>query len=168
MPYLEQQNLYRVANVSYSYYNVKELPDSVIQTQIPTYLLSLTSRRGKLEYKGRRPFWQIGNPPSSRVLSNYRAVASDGTVGDLSIPVNFYQNDANGMLRPSLDCPDYYTSCVHTGKFYGRDPTWTYKDWKLNRPFKVVTDGLSNTFMIGEQHVFEGHAGERATVTTAT
>ena len=135
-PYLEEGNLYRVANISPSYY---VLPNDVIQTQIAIYVCPSHRALGGLSTKGdaRGP---VAHRPGA--LADYDSSAGDG------IP-NYNLTFGNGVMKKAYD-----------GTLTGSDPTWKFSNWKMNRKFKIVTDGLSKTLMIGEKHVFQGHEGE--------
>lgn len=147
MPYLEAGNLYAIANVENAYYS---LPDSTIRTHVDVYLCP--SHRGgeQLSTKGdeRAP---VKHRPGA--VANYQACAGDGAI------VPFYLNSANGVLRPTHDC-EPTNGCPLTGTMTGTSPHWVYKGWRMNRNYKIVTDGLSNTFLAGEKHVMTGHDGE--------
>ena len=136
-PYLEEGNLYKISNISPSYY---VLPNEVIQTQIAIYVCPSHRGLGGLSTSGdaRGP---IGHRPGA--LADYDSSGGDGTEP-------FYPNLGNGVMKKA------------TGyELTGTDPTWKCSNWKSNREFKIITDGLSKTLMIGEKHVFQGHDGER-------
>lgn len=150
LPYLEGGNLYSIANVERSYY---VLPDSTIQTYVPTYLCPSRRSGGEsLSTVGDERPPHVSHRPGA--LACYQANGGDGTVWP------WYVNEANGVFRPALDCPTK-TTCYHTGTLSGTEPDIRIKGWRMNRNFKVITDGLSNTFMVGEKHVLTGHEGEK-------
>ncbi len=150
-PFLEQTNLHQISNISYSYYNSTNLPDSVIQTQIPDYLCPSHRGVGGLSVSGdtRSGITRKG------ALSDYAGCMGDGTVNPI------WLDSANGVFRPALNCPSS-SNCTWTGTISGTDPTWTYSGWTHSRQFRVISDGLSKTIMIGEKHIFQGHVGEVA------
>jgi prepilin-type N-terminal cleavage/methylation domain-containing protein len=149
MPYLEQGNLYSIANVEKTYY---VLPDSTIKTHIETYLCP--SHRGgeQLSVSGDERIPYVSHRPGA--VADYQANGGNGTVWP------WFQNDSNGVFRPALDCPNA-TTCTFTGTMTGSEPDRVYKNWTMTRNFKVITDGLSNTLMAGEKHVLVGHDGEK-------
>ena len=139
MPFIEERNLYEVSNVSYAYYNVAKVPDSVIQTHVEIFLCPSHRGPGQLSKTGDG---RMSVPHRPGALADYDSCAGDGTEP-------YYPNLGNGVLKKS------------TGYVLdGTDPTWTLKNWKMNRGFKMITDGLSKTLMMGEKHVYEKFEGE--------
>ena len=139
LPYVEQQDLYRVANVSISYFDVARMPDRVIRTEVPTYRCPSHRTSGEYSTQGDA---RGSVPHRPGALADYAASGGDGTVW----PV--YLDAANGALRPTHSCPSL-ASCVHTGKFIGTDPTWSYSEWRMYRPLKIFQYGLSKTLLAG-------------------
>jgi prepilin-type N-terminal cleavage/methylation domain-containing protein/prepilin-type processing-associated H-X9-DG protein len=147
LPYLEESRLYEVANVKSPYFT---LPDSVIRSQISSYLCPSHRGTGQLSKSG-DDRGIVAHRPGA--LSDYDSCAGDGQVQP------YYLDAANGVMRPTVNCPTVST-CAYTGTLQGTDPTWTYSGWKSKRSFKIITDGLSKTLMVGEKHVWRDHEGE--------
>jgi prepilin-type N-terminal cleavage/methylation domain-containing protein len=132
LPYIENQNLFDVVNIERTIYM---MPPGVFRTQISMFYCP--SRR--LAPQMSKHEWPRGSSPAVYgPMTDYALNLGDGT-----IPGSAVVYVGNGI---SLRTPKGF-------RFVGSDPNWLCKNWKTNRSFADITDGLSNTMMIGEKHV---------------
>jgi prepilin-type N-terminal cleavage/methylation domain-containing protein/prepilin-type processing-associated H-X9-DG protein len=137
LPWIEQESLYRQWNLSlrYTYYRQ---PASVVGAQVKVYYCP--SRR---------------SPPQLSVSGDTRPPwgGSPGALGDYA---------ANGGNTTAVwDDPRYgYGVLVYADTTFG--PNDTVASWRSLTAFRDVTDGLSNTLLIGEKHVLITQMGQQA------
>ncbi len=137
LPFIEQDNLYRQWNLNLRYTYYRE-PASVVGSQVKIYYCP--SRRGPplLSVTGdARPPW--GGYPGA--LGDYAANGGNST----AIWDDPRQGD--GVL-------------LYADTTFG--PNDTVASWRSMTAFKDVTDGLSNTLLIGEKHVLINSFGQEA------
>lgn len=118
------------------------------------------TRRGGVQMRSDEAYGQAGGP-----LSDYGVVAIHREVTDNTntefqwwdhrLPCNnFFVGTQKGALRVAqVDCslPDHDPTAP--------DQPSMYRTWKPRDQFSRVTDGLSNTLIIGEKHVRQGEFG---------
>ena len=146
MPQLELGNLYEVSNIETQYYG---LPDSSIRTQVPLYFCPSHRRAPQLSKTGDT---RGSVPHRPGALTDYAMCVGDGTVYPPPM------DGCNGISRPTYTWDG--SQVERTGVFSGSEPNLAYTNWTPLRSFSDVRDGLSNTLMAGEKHVFSGHEGE--------
>jgi prepilin-type N-terminal cleavage/methylation domain-containing protein len=131
LPYMEQQNLYNQWDITDMYYNQ---PLAVRQAQVPGYYCPSRRRPGGISKQGDVP--DNGSPNSSHnpgALSDYA-----GCAGDFNYASWFDSVNANGTIR--------------TGERVTTSGTKVLQ-WKGMVRLSTITDGTSNTLLIGEKHV---------------
>jgi prepilin-type processing-associated H-X9-DG protein len=137
LPYIEQDNLYRQWNLNlrYTYYRH---PANVVGAQVKTYYCPSRRSPPELSVTGdTRPPW--GGSPGA--LGDY--VANGGnTTAVWDDPRN-----GGGVL-------------LYADTSFG--PSDTIAGWRSLTAFRDVTDGLSNTLLIGEKHVQNNQFGQEA------
>jgi prepilin-type N-terminal cleavage/methylation domain-containing protein/prepilin-type processing-associated H-X9-DG protein len=155
LPHLEQDNFYRQWNVNHWYY---VHPNSVRKTQVAVYYCP--SRRSpsptSVSIQGETPdLWPFtpapdappddmtgGSPHWYGALGDYAGCASDN-LNQSARPFN--EVTANGAIILAS-----YTGTGNPRVFSG---------FTSNTRFGNITDGLSNTFLVGEKHVPLGQFG---------
>jgi prepilin-type N-terminal cleavage/methylation domain-containing protein len=137
LPFVEQDNLYRQWNLNLRYTYYRE-PASVVGSQVKIYYCP--SRRGppRLSVSGdTRPPW--GGSPGA--LGDYAANGGNNTV------IWDDPRQGDGVL-------------LYADTTFG--PNDTVVSWRSMTAFNNVTDGLSNTLLIGEKHVRITEFGQEA------
>jgi prepilin-type N-terminal cleavage/methylation domain-containing protein len=139
LPYLDQGPFYYEWNLTQEYY---AQPAAVRQTSLALYFCPsrrnaastpLSSGRDKPESN-----WTSTDFPGA--LGDYACCEGDNANGE------FNTADATGAIILA----DYTNS--------GNGP-WTITRWASRTKFQSITDGISNTFLIGEKHVPHGAWG---------
>jgi prepilin-type N-terminal cleavage/methylation domain-containing protein len=136
LPYIEQDNLYRQWDLSLRYTYYRE-PASVVGAQVKTFYCP--SRR---------------SPPQLSVSGDSRAPwgGSPGALGD------YAANGGNSTLV--WDDPRFGPGVLlYADTTFG--PNDTIVSWRSMSGFADITDGLSNTLLIGEKHVNPGRFGQQ-------
>jgi prepilin-type N-terminal cleavage/methylation domain-containing protein len=151
LPYMEQDTFYKQWDISRWFYFH---PDSVRMTQTAMYYCP--SRRAaeadSISDQGEIPDepWSGGNPPYSPpyfgALGDYAACAGDNSAGHA-----YNTQTANGALILA----DYTHVSINGNN---RSP-YFISPWSSRTRFESITDGLSNTILIGEKHVPLGKYG---------
>ena len=141
LPYLDQLPFYSEWNISEWYYQNSA---TVRQTSLPVYFCP--SRRsadmGLLSKSGDNP-----DDPWPGAASNYPGALGDyGSCDGDNDNGQFNLADADGAIILAI-----YTHA-------GSSPE-TITHWRSQTTFTSITDGTSNTFMVGEKHVKLGEFG---------
>jgi prepilin-type N-terminal cleavage/methylation domain-containing protein len=131
LPYVEQDNLYKLWDLSKTYY---AQPTAAQITQVPVYYCP--SRRAPALSKG----WDLsGGKDFPGALGDYTASCGDRvSYGGL-----LDEDAANGALVKA-------TTTIAGG---------LVKSWRSRTNLKSLVDGTSTTFLVGERHVPRGHYG---------
>ncbi len=150
LPYLEQENFYRQWDLKHWYYDQGATPadgDAIRATQVKLYycpsrrqppLLSLSGDRPDMPWSGSRT-----NYPGA--LGDYAACEGD----DMSLD----ENGTGGNGAMVLAGHQVYS------KSGLKALPWILASWASQTRFEDITDGLSNTFFVGEKHVQRGRFG---------
>ena len=139
MPFLEQASLYEQANIKWQYYRLSK---EIIEQQVGFFYCP--SRRSPPQLSvsgdGRGPV-----PHRPGALADYAMCAGDGE------------------YQPWFNAPGRGNAIARIAKFtrVGQLPVdLVIQKWECQRTFEDVRDGLSNTLIIGEKFVPDGHYGE--------
>ncbi len=170
LPYLEQQALYDNANTNIQYYS-DSFPDEIRLQQVDIYYCP--SRRAPPQLSYQHPDDPQGDgrgskPHKDGALTDYAMCGGDGSIlpwnGDAGCALfnlttfSVCFNETNGYSRSTND---YHkptkTSGILTGDM--ENGTGHYTGWKVFRKVSHITDGLSNTLMVGEKHVHPDDLG---------
>ena len=135
LPYIDQGPLYAEWNITHSYY---QQPSAMILTPLPIYFCPRTARQASAigaptTFRKRLSPAPSCHPPATPTLGDY--ACSEGNNNNES----FNTPEANGAMILA----DY----TETG------PPFVVSKWKSNTKFSSITDGLSNTLMVGDKHV---------------
>ena len=168
LPFLEENVLYQDANVETQYYS---LPEAVRHQQVAIYYCPSRRALPRLSYKHPDdPLGDARHPAMEHhagALTDYAMCGGDGSI----FPWNgaagcaydkrtfsFCYNDSNGYSRSTND---YHRASKVTGILSGNidEGTGHYTGWELYRKVSHITDGLSNTLMVGEKHAREEDLG---------
>ena len=166
MPYLEQTVLYQDSNLNIQYYS---LPPQVREQQISIYYCPSRRAPPQLSISGDRR-GTAGDPPGAHLpgaLTDYSMCAGDGSIypifgaeiclkGKKTFSVCF--NETTGYSRTTHD---FTVPTTRSGILTGNpdDGTARYTGWKIFRKVAHITDGLSNTLMVGEKHLQPNEIG---------
>lgn len=146
LPYLEDQTAYDLWDIRLSYY----FQNSKARAAGPVSVLACPSRRSSSEMLSLDG--DHNNPGSSEphlpgMLSDYGGCAGDDSPGHSWLgKYNSPTDRANGAI-------------IDTFKS-SRDGTGRLLPWHSETRFKIITDGLSKTLMIGEKQVTIGSYGK--------
>ena len=145
LPFVEQDNFYKQWTLDQWYYLH---PPEVRTTQVNFYYCPSRRQPGPDSITrvppGDNPDapWSGMQGPFYGALGDYAACAGDG---DPAFPFN--EATARGAI--------VIANFTHSG---GPSP-WTITSWSSRTQFAKITDGLSNTFLVGEKHVAQGQFG---------
>jgi prepilin-type N-terminal cleavage/methylation domain-containing protein len=133
MPYLEQENLFKLWNMSKEYY---QQDPAVRLAPVPVYFCpTRRSPAGQVSVTGDVHQSDSTAPSTPGALGDYAACAGD-------------PNSVN----------DYYPGLNATPVEQSANGAFWYKGPRLK--FASITDGLSNTFFVGEKHVPNANFGQ--------
>jgi len=147
LPYLEQGNVYNawdIMNVS-AYYRLGANPTEVAarQAQIPSYFCP--SRRG--------PGSQLSKDNNNRAIAGFPTFNIGGGLGDYAAVGG--GNNGTFHLQGSLRWTgDRSTFNLNTGT-----PRWRITNFVYVTDFATMSDGTSNTALVGEKHIISGQEG---------
>jgi len=148
LPYLEQDNFYSQWNVKYAY---GAHSDAVRQTPVRMYFC--TTRR---------------QPPKMSIASSVEEEES-GALGDYAAcagdipretPTNDLYGGIDGICYNNLRSRGAMIVADWKPYVPGQPTSSPITSYKSKTSFNDVTDGKSNTLLIGEKHVVHGHEGE--------
>jgi prepilin-type N-terminal cleavage/methylation domain-containing protein len=154
LPHIEGDNFYREWDLHHWYYdqgprNDQAVGDAIRQTQVKIYYCPSRRRAGgpgTISIRGDTP-----DMPWGGSRSHYPGATGDYacSVGD-NMDLDYTGNGGNGAMVVAL-------------------PPWTYTNpfppkvldkWKSQTKFQNITDGLGNTFLVGEKHVTPDKMGQ--------
>ena len=152
LPYIEQENFYRQWNLNHWYYAqgaTQAESDAIRETQVKLYYCPSRRQPPLLSLSGDRPdmTWAGARLNYPGALGDYAGCEGD----DMNLDENASFTGGNGAMVLAGN-PTY----VKTGL---KDLPWTLLSWTSQTRFETITDGLSNTFLVGEKHVQMGKFG---------
>ncbi len=130
LPYLEQDPLFKEWDLSRTYYKQES---RAIEGQVPAYYCPARRVPPHLSINGDSRL-DVGHRPGA--LTDYAACGGSGR----HFP--WWAANGDGILAPAGYKP-----------MVGMDPDWRVVTWWSTTSFAWVTDGLSNTLMVGDKHV---------------
>jgi prepilin-type N-terminal cleavage/methylation domain-containing protein len=143
LPYIEQQAQYdAIVTDGRQVYTLVGLPGKPLNTQIPAYYCP--TRRSPPQLSTIDVQRHGTGPMTIGALCDYAIC-----IGNNSPPWTNSYAESNGMGRHAV-------ACVTTGT----EPALKLVSWKYAITFAQVTDGLSNTLLIGEKHLNPDHLGD--------
>ncbi|MEX2306810.1 MAG: DUF1559 domain-containing protein [Pirellulales bacterium] len=146
MPYLEESALYENSNAEIIYWGV---PQQFVQTQVSIYYCP--SRRA--------PGLSVSGDDRSGCSAHVPGALADYALngGDHQAWIYwYYGNDVNGVARHTREHEN-----ADPGYLVGTCPNTKVSKWTAQRKFKDVTDGLSQTFLVGEKFMHPEFFGLR-------
>ena len=149
LPFLEQNNLYQRWDVHRWYYDQGsslEEGNEIRETPVKTYFCPARRSPPQISIIGDQP-----DLPWSGSLQHYPGSLGDYAccVGD-DMNADFFSSGGNGAMIIARQ-PVQYVSLTLPRHL---------ESWQSQTTFRSITDGLSNTFFIGEKHARLGHWGE--------
>jgi prepilin-type N-terminal cleavage/methylation domain-containing protein len=139
LPYLEQENVYRLWDFNR---RVADQPNpAALETTVKTYYCPTRRSSGQLSLR-EAPSWTQGN------TQNY----PPGALGDYAACLGTFTDPANPTGTLAI-----WSSPSSNGAFgYGNQ---NFTGTQNSRTLLMITDGTSNTFLVGEKHVPMGWLG---------
>jgi prepilin-type N-terminal cleavage/methylation domain-containing protein len=147
LPFLEEDNLYRAWDVRLPYRN-QPPPNGDVARTSAVKLFFCPARRGPMLSPADQNTDALNNNGGfPGACGDYACSTGDGIVGgDFTNPMN--ENTANGAMI-----------CATPGTVAWPNPVLSFGSYTS---FASITDGTSNTLLIGEKHVRPGHFGQDA------
>jgi prepilin-type N-terminal cleavage/methylation domain-containing protein/prepilin-type processing-associated H-X9-DG protein len=146
LPYLEESVLYENSNAKKIYWGV---PPAFVQSQVSVYYCP--SRRA--------PGLSVSGDDSSGCSAHVPGALADYALngGDHQAWIYwYYGTDRNGIARHTFELEN-----AAPGYLVGSCPDTTVSRWTAQRKLKDVTDGLSQTFLVGEKYMHPEYFGQR-------
>ncbi len=148
LPYIEQENFYRQWDLTHWYYDQGDAGDAVRQTQVKLYYCPSRRQPPLVSLSGDRPDrpWAGARINYPGALGDYAACEGD------NIDLDENGNGGNGAM--------VLAGNIQYSKSGLKQLPWILKSWTSQTRFETITDGLSNTFFVGEKHVQLGAFGK--------
>jgi hypothetical protein len=145
MPYLELDSLAELVDTERTWYVI---PDHVVEQQISLFYCPSRARSVWLSLNSNSRYGF--RHPNGGALSDYAMNAGDGSV------YAWWEYSRVGASNGVATRPDRSTGVTITSNT--RDPI--FRGWELLLSFDDITDGLSNTLLVGEKSVHPQHQGD--------
>ncbi len=163
LPYIEQDPFYKQWNINRWYYDQGTTPaigDTIRQTQLAIYYCPARRNPGGRSLNNDNPeipFSPRGNVHFPGALGDYAA-----SNGDCDIPRDDFIVNPNGaLIQANVVYTTGQTNPSPGGQVLCSAPfPCVVQRWSARTRFAAVTDGSSNTFVIGEKHVQVGFFGQ--------
>ena len=150
MPYMEAGSLYDQANSVKMYWGANRDSPGIVETQVAEYYCP-SRRSSGLSVSGD---YSSGSGCSEHVPGALADYALNG--GDHQAVPNWYYGGGNNGI--ALRTKEQEDERSHDG---APCPDTLALGWTAQRKWKDVTDGLSQTFLVGEKYMHPDHFGKR-------
>jgi len=144
LPYIEQDNFYRQWDIHHWYYDQGPDGDEIRATQVKLYYCPARREPGLLSITGDVPDTSFGGSRSHYpgALGDYAACEGDNmNLEESSTGGNGAMVLAYNLVYSKTQAPPIFAT------------------WASQTRFENITDGLANTFFVGEKHVQLGKFG---------
>ena len=162
LAYLDQNPLQDQYDITREYIAQKDAGE-VFKTPIDTYFCP---SRARTTYVTLEPIatYGISDGPNAGALHDYAMNAGNDYPRNPDEP---WTRLANGVARStqtgSPDNQEGYSGTFSPNASYSSKPYWTYSGWSPQYSFADVSDGTSNTLLVGEKFIFLNLQGKQNT-----